>query len=278
MPELPEVETIRRSLQGPLEGARLLSVRVRDRRLRRPVRVAALERLNGRRVGDIGRRGKYLLLHLVEGGGLLLHLGMSGRVLLLSRGAALDTHDHVCWQLDGAGARGGIEMRFRDPRRFGLVLSRVSGDLSRHPLLASLGPEPFDAAFSVDYLRERAAHSRRPVKNMLMDASVVAGLGNIYVSEALWVAGVNPLTQAGRMSPTRWGRVREAILDVLAAAIDQGGTTLNDYRNASGEAGYFQVYLQVYGREAQACLRCEGSIRRVTQSGRSTFYCPGCQH
>ena len=278
MPELPEVETIRRSLQGPLEGARLLSVRVLDRRLRRRVRVADLERLNGRRVAGIGRRGKYLLLHLVDGGGLLIHLGMSGRVLLSSSGTALDVHDHVCWQLEGAGARRDIEMRFRDPRRFGLVLSRASGDLGGHPLLASLGPEPFDSVFCVDYLRERAGRSRRPVKNMLMDASVVAGLGNIYVSEALWLAGVNPKTRSGRISPTRWARVREAIIEVLSAAIDQGGTTLNDYRDASGEAGYFQVCLQVYGREVEPCRRCEGLIRRITQSGRSTFYCPGCQH
>ncbi len=278
MPELPEVETIRRSLQGPLEGARLLSVRVRDRRLRRPVHLAALERLNGRQVAGVGRRGKYLLLHLVQGGGLLLHLGMSGRVLLLPRGTELDSHDHVCWQLEGAGGRGGIEMRFRDPRRFGLVLSRARGNLDGHPLLASLGPEPFDAAFSAEYLRERSTRSRRPVKNMLMDASVVAGLGNIYVSEALWGARINPKTQAGRISPTRWERLRAAICEVLASAIDQGGTTLNDFRDASGEAGYFQVRLQVYGREAQPCPRCEGSVKRITQSGRSTFYCPGCQH
>lgn len=278
MPELPEVETIRRSLQGPLEGARLLGVQVRDRRLRRPVSAVSLERLNGRQIAAIGRRGKYLLLHLAEGGGLLVHLGMSGRVLLLSRDTALDAHDHVCWQFEEAGALAGIEMRFRDPRRFGLVLSRASGDIGGHPLLASMGPEPFDPAFSVEYLRERAARSRRPVKNLLMDASVVAGLGNIYVSEALWVARVNPKTRAGRLSPPRWGRVREAILDVLTAAIDQGGTTLNDFRDASGETGYFQVRLQAYGREAQPCPRCQGAIRRITQSGRSTFYCPGCQH
>ncbi len=278
MPELPEVETIRRSLQEPLEGARLLSVQVRDRRLRRPIAVAALERLNGRQIADIGRRGKYLLLHLVGGGGLLIHLGMSGRVVLVPRDTVLDLHDHVCWQFEGDGARCGVEMRFRDPRRFGLVLSRATGDLGEHPLLASLGPEPFDAAFSVDYLRERAARSRRPVKNMLMDASVVAGLGNIYVCEVLWAAGVNPKTQAGRISPARWARVREATIEVLAGAIDQGGTTLNDFRDPSGEMGYFQVRLQAYGREAQPCLRCGSSIRRISQSGRSTFYCPGCQH
>ena len=269
MPELPEVETIRRGLQGPLRGARLLSVRVLDRRLRRPVRVAALERLNGRYFADVERRGKYLLLHLVEGGGLLLHLGMSGQVLLLPRGDVLDPHDHVCWQFEGADANRAVEMRFRDPRRFGLVLSRANGNLDEHPILAALGPEPFDAAFSLDYLRVKATRSRRPVKNMLMDASVVAGLGNIYV---------NPKTQAGRISPMRWERVRKAICEVLESAIDQGGTTLNDFRDASGESGYFQVHLSVYGREAQPCPRCGGSIRRITQSGRSTFYCPGCQH
>ena len=278
MPELPEVETIRRSLQGPLKGARLLGVRVRDRRLRRPVSPAALARLNGRQFADIGRRGKYLLMHLVEGGGLLVHLGMSGRVLLLPRGEELDPHDHVCWQIEGAGASDRIEMRLRDPRRFGLVLSRARGNLERHHLLASLGPEPFDAAFTADYLREKAEGSRRPVKNMLMDASVVAGLGNIYVSEALWGAGLNPKTPAGRISTGRWERVRDAIREVLASAIDQGGTTLNDFRDASGAAGYFQVCLQVYGRETQRCPRCKGPVRRITQSGRSTFYCPGCQH
>jgi len=278
MPELPEVETIRRSLQGPLEGARLLSVQVRDRRLRRPVRVDALSRLNGRRIVDIGRRGKYLLVHLVEGGGLLLHLGMSGRVLLMTQGDEIDPHDHICWQVEGADACDTLEMRFRDPRRFGLVLSRARGSLGEHPLLASLGPEPFDASFNAAYLRQRASGSRRPVKNVLMDASVVAGLGNIYVSEALWHAGLNPKIQAGRVSSARWERVRAAILEVLASAIEQGGTTINDFRDVSGETGYFQVQLQVYGREAQPCARCEGTIRRIAQSGRSTFYCPRCQH
>jgi formamidopyrimidine-DNA glycosylase len=278
MPELPEVETIRRGLRGPLEGARLRGIRVRDRRLRRPVAVAAIMSLTGRTVSTVGRRGKYLLLHFVDGGGLLIHLGMSGRLLLLTSDSVLDPHDHVCWQLEGDHLPMGCEMRFRDPRRFGTVLSRAQGDIGKHPVLAGLGPEPFDEAFNAGYLRHRAARSRRPVKNMLMDATVVAGLGNIYVSEALWVARVNPKTAAGRISLVRWKGVRRAIRDVLESAIAQGGTTLNDFRDASGQAGYFQVRLQVYGREAQPCSRCGGQIRRIVQSGRSSFYCPACQH
>jgi formamidopyrimidine-DNA glycosylase len=278
MPELPEVETIRRGLQWPLHGARLQDIQVRDRRLRRPVAAAALARLNGRSISSVGRRGKYLLLHLVDGGGLLIHLGMSGRLLLLSRDSALDPHDHVRWQIEGDHLPTGSEMRFRDPRRFGTVLARARGDIARHPVLDSLGPEPFDEAFSAGYLRHKAARSRRPVKNMLMDATVVAGLGNIYVSEALWVARVNPKTRAGRLSLARWERVRRAVREVLESAIFQGGTTLNDFRDASGQSGYFQVRLQAYGREAQPCARCGGRIRRVVQSGRSSFYCPACQH
>ena len=274
MPELPEVETIRRGLQ-PLEGARLMGVEVRETRLRRPVDRGALEELVGRRVGKIGRRAKYLLIRVDGGGGMVVHLGMSGRLFLLDPGEPIATHDHVSWWFDSDGIES--ELRFQDPRRFGLVVATAAPSIDEHALLAGLGPEPLGEGFSVAHLRAAADGSRRPVKNALMDASFVAGVGNIYASEALWRARVNPKTAAGRISARRWGAIRDAVRDVLGEAIEAGGTTLNDFRGASGDPGYFQVNLLVYDRAGSACSRCAGTIRKIVQAGRATYYCPGCQ-
>jgi formamidopyrimidine-DNA glycosylase len=273
MPELPEVETIRRSLERGLKGRRIAALQVRNRALRTPLQPARLRRaLVGRRIVGIGRRAKYLLLSLSDGQVLVLHLGMSGRLSLVQPDLPLEPHTHVRLRL-----RGGRELRFRDHRRFGMLFVVGEADLSRHPRFAALGPEPLEEDFTPVYLRERARGRSRPVKNFLMDAQVVVGVGNIYASEALHRARVHPETPAQRLRLRRWERVHEAVRETLKRALQAGGTTLNDYRAADGRAGEFQVELAVYGRDGEACLRCGRPIRRLVQAGRSTYFCPGCQ-
>lgn len=275
MPELPEVETVRRGLQ-PLEGATLERIVVRESRLRRRVSVAALRALTGRVVAPLDRRAKYLLMPMVGGGGMIVHLGMSGRLLLAGSGDALDRHDHLSWWFKKRGTT--IELRFRDPRRFGSVTVLQRGQLRDHPLLEKLGPEPLEGEFTADYAFARSRRSRRPVKNALMDARFVVGVGNIYASEALWGARINPKVAAGRISRRRWGELVGAVRDVLRRAVAAGGTTLNDFFGARGDPGYFQVRLRAYGRDGEPCRRCGASIRRIVQAGRATYYCPACQH
>lgn len=278
MPELPEVETIRRALQASLPGLEVLDTVVRETRLRLPVRLPSLRQLEGQRFVDVGRRAKYLMLWTDADEALVVHLGMSGRVdLFTSPDTPLRSHDHIQWHLGGEGGTR-LEMRYHDPRRFGLVVRLQRRSIAGHPLFARLGPEPFGPEFNGGYLRRRAWRSRRPIKNTIMDASVVVGVGNIYASEALWRAHVNPKIHAGRVGAARCQRLCSAIGEVLREAIEQGGTTLNDYRDPAGNAGYFQVRLHAYGREGLECHRCGGTIRRIVQSARSTFYCPGCQH
>ena len=275
MPELPEVETVRRGLR-PLEGATLERLVVRESRLRRRVSVAALRKLTGRVVAPLDRRAKYLLMPMVDGGGMIVHLGMSGRLFMAGAGDPLGRHDHLSWWFKKQGTT--IELRFRDPRRFGLVAVLQRGDLRDHPLLEKLGPEPLGDEFTADYAFMRSRGSRRPVKNALMDARFVVGVGNIYASEALWNARVNPKTAAGRISRRRWAELVHAVQDVLGRAVAAGGTTLNDFFGASGEPGYFQVRLCAYGHDGEACRRCGAPIRRIVQAGRATYYCPACQH
>lgn len=275
MPELPEVETIRRGLQ-PLEGAVLRRVEVREVRLRRRVSNAALAGLVGRRIESLGRRAKYLLVSMSGGGGIVIHLGMSGRLFMVPPGSPLHPHDHVSWWF--GRPVGEVELRFRDPRRFGLVASRRRGSLLDHPLFRHLGPEPLGERFSEEYAFVVSRGMRRPVKNTLMDARFVVGVGNIYASEALWRARINPKTRAGSISRRRWARLRAAVREVLERAVACGGTTLSDFRSASGDPGYFQVELGVYGRDSESCGRCGATIRRIVQAGRSTYYCAGCQH
>ncbi len=275
MPELPEVETVRRGLQ-PLEGATLERLVVRESRLRRRVSVAALRKLTGRVVAPLDRRAKYLLLPMVDGGGMIVHLGMSGRLFMAAAGDALDRHDHLSWWFKKRGTT--IELRFRDPRRFGLVTVLQRGELRDHPLFEKLGPEPLGDEFTTDYAFTRSRRSRRPVKNALMDARFVVGVGNIYASEALWRARINPKTAACRISRRRWEELVLAVRDVLGRAVADGGTTLNDFFGASGEPGYFQLRLRAYGRGGKPCRRCGAPIRRIVQAGRATYYCASCQH
>ncbi len=273
MPELPEVEVLRRSLAPRLEGRRLGRVVVRESRLREPVSVAKLRRdCSRQRVLDLRRRAKYLLVDLTGDKTLVVHLGMSGRLTLGPKGRPEEAHEHVAIEVEDDG-----ELRFRDPRRFGLVFSAPTRLLERDRHFCHLGVEPLDGAFDGAYLAELAAGRKAPIKSFLMDARNVVGVGNIYVCEALFRAGVHPWRRAGRIARPRWDRIAASIREVLAEAIAEGGTTLNDFADGSGEAGYFQVALDVYGREGEDCSRCGRTLRRKTLSNRGTFYCPGCQ-
>lgn len=273
MPELPEVEVLRRSLEPHLVGDRVEGVVVRHRGLREPVDTRALRRAaTGRRVLALRRRGKYLLVDLEAARTLVVHLGMSGRLTLAPGAAPPEPHEHVAFPLAS-----GRRLRFRDPRRFGLVLALPTAALDRDPHFAHLGVEPLADGFSGETLRRAAAGRRGPVKSFLMDARVVVGAGNIYASEALFRAGVHPERSVARLSPARWQRLAESLVAVLAQAIAEGGTTLNDFADGEGNAGEFQVSLGVYGREGEECPRCGRPVRRRVQAGRSTFYCPACQ-
>lgn len=271
MPELPEVETIRRGLAPHVEGRRITQVVVRDRRLRWPIPADLPQRLAGRRIDQAARRAKYLVLALDNGDRLLIHLGMSGRIWVLDPGVAPIKHDHVDIRLDS-----GELLRFHDPRRFGAVLVWDS-DAPEHELLAHLGPEPFDAAFDGEYLFARSRGRRGAVKNFVMDGEIVVGAGNIYAAEALFRAGIRPRRAAGKVTRAEYAQLAARIREVLDEAIVQGGTTLRDFAGAKGEAGYFQQDLYVYGREGLPCRRCGTTIQRAVIGQRSSCWCPRCQ-
>ena len=280
MPELPEVETVRRGLQPHLEGQRIARAEARRPDLRWPLPVDLVQVLTGARVTALRRRSKYLLADLDRGGTVLMHLGMSGRMLVEGAGLAgfhrdpsvLARHDHVVLVTES-----GTTITFNDARRFGMV--DLIRDGTAHPLLDHLGPEPFDPGFNAAYLAARFAGRRAPVKQALLDQRIVDGLGNIYVSEALHRAHIDPRRAAGRIGAARLEALAGHIREVLADAIAAGGSSLRDHRQASGELGYFQHSFRVYDREGAPCPApgCAGIIRRVVQSGRSSFYCPDCQ-
>ncbi len=275
MPELPEVETVRGGLAVALEGRRIEQVTVRRRDLRRPLPRGFAGRLEARTVLKIARRSKYLIWHLDDGTALLGHLGMSGSFKVLSARAAppLAPHDHVVFLTDH-----GAEIRFHDPRRFGLMDLCREADLAAHPLLANLGPEPLDPAFDGPTLAAALAGRRGPIKAALLDQRLVSGIGNIYACEALYRAGLSPRRSSGGIRGRRAERLVEAIKGVLQEAIVAGGASLRDHRRPDGEIGYFQYSFAVYGREGHACARCGNlpgpGVKRIVQSGRSTFYCP----
>jgi formamidopyrimidine-DNA glycosylase len=273
VPELPEVEVLRRTIEANLVGDTVDTVQVWERRLRERVDAAALRRrLTGRRVLEVGRRAKYLLVHVEGDSTLVVHLGMSGRLTLAPKDAAREAHEHAAFALAS-----GRKLRFRDPRRFGALLALPTASLGRDRHFARLGVEPLEPGFSGAALAAAAARRNTSVKAMLMDAAVVVGVGNIYASEALHRARIHPLRSVSRISRERWDRLAGAIVDVLGDAVAQGGTTLNDFADALGESGYFQVSLAVYDREGAPCPRCGALIRRLRQLGRSTYYCPRCQ-
>ncbi len=269
MPELPEVETSRRGIEPHILDSRVTRVVIRERRLRWPVSREVDEQLPGRTITSVGRRAKYLLLN-TESGAAILHLGMSGSVCVVERGAPAGIHDHVDIEFDS-----GLALRFRDPRRFG-SLHWSTAPLS-HRLLRSLGPEPLDDGFDGDYLWRVSRGRRVAVKPFIMNAQIVVGVGNIYASEALHLAGINPRRAAGRIAAHRYAGLADAIRRVLTRAIRAGGTTLRDFYGGDGEAGYFRQQLAAYGRDGEPCLRCGGTVRAMVQGQRRTYYCPRCQ-
>ena len=261
-------------LEPVLVGETIEEVVIRNTALRERVDARRLRSHSlGRRITSVGRRAKYLLLELEGGSTLVVHLGMSGRLTLLDASRPVKKHEHASFLLSS-----GRTLRFRDPRRFGLLFALPTADLTSDRHFCNLGAEPLETAFSGAFLRDRCRGRRAPVKSFLMDARNVVGLGNIYVTEALYRAGVHPLRSVARLSAARWERLAESIQAVLDQAIAEGGTTLRDFRNAEGSQGYFQVSLAVYGREGEECSACGRAIRRVVLAGRSTFYCTRCQH
>jgi formamidopyrimidine-DNA glycosylase len=287
MPELPEVETVRRGLAPVMEGVRFTHVEVRRRDLRWPLPKDFAKRLEGQTVEGLGRRAKYLLVDLSSGDVLVMHLGMSGSFRVgadakpgvyyyeLSKSTA---HDHVMFHMSN-----GATVTFNDPRRFGSMKLVKRAKLNSEPLLCSLGPEPLDNAFGAAMLATACAGKKTSLKAALSDQRVVAGLGNIYVCEALFRAHLSPRRQASTIadrngnSNTRAVALVEAIKTVLQEAIVAGGSSLRDHRRTDGALGDFQHNFQVYDREGQPCPNCQGKIKRIVQTGRSTFYCPSCQ-
>ena len=269
MPELPEVETTLRGIAPHLEGRAIAEIIVRNASLRWPV-PAEIARAGGQTVMACRRRAKYLLIDLQQGG-LLIHLGMSGSLRACDVDDAPRKHDHVDIVVDS-----GLCIRFNDPRRFGALLWWES-DPESHELLRDLGPEPLSDDFGGDYLWRQSRGRRAPVKTFIMDGKVVVGVGNIYASEALYMAGIHPNRPAGRISAERYDALAAAIRDVLAHAIRRGGTTLRDFVNSEGNPGYFAQELLVYEREGQPCFQCGAAIRRRVIGQRSSYFCVRCQ-
>jgi formamidopyrimidine-DNA glycosylase len=287
MPELPEVETICRGLAKSLVGKRIAKVEQRRRDLRNVLPENLPARLEGQTVAAITRRAKYILIFLApelqesKNGGevLLLHLGMSGRLLITPKAAPAEKHDHLVFHFDDRTC-----VRFNDPRRFGGCDLVKAADLPQHKWFKHLGIEPFDKKFTAAWLWEKFRGKTAPVKNAIMDQRLVTGIGNIYAAEALFHAGISPKRKAGSCTAAQLARLVPAIRKVLRAAIAAGGSSLRDYRQTDGELGYFQHKLAVYGREGEACPGCTcdirktGGIQRIAQGGRSTFYCKTRQH
>jgi formamidopyrimidine-DNA glycosylase len=301
MPELPEVETVKRGLEPVLAGARILRVELNRPDLRFPLPEGFVERLAGRRIRRLSRRAKYILFELEGGEVLAVHLGMTGRFTVrraraATRGTASPppvrpgafthdpvsdpAHDHVVLHMEG-----GATVTYNDVRRFGFMTLLAAADLATHPQFKDLGVEPLGNSLDAVYLAAMASGRRADLKAFLMDQRIIAGLGNIYVCEALWRAGLAPrraaacLARRDRRPTERAERLAPAIRTVLEEAIRAGGSTQRDYRHADGAPGNFQHAFAVYGRESEPCPRpgCTGTVRRISQAGRSTFYCPGCQ-
>lgn len=286
MPELPEVETVRRGLETAIAGRKVVEVALRRADLRYPFPARFRARLEGRRIAAVRRRAKYLLLDLDDARTVIVHLGMSGRFVIRRReknaaahggfepatGAA-EAHEHVVIRLDD-----GVEAAFVDPRRFGFMDLAATSELEANRHLARLGIEPLSAALTPEALVEMFKPRRTAVKLALLDQRLVAGIGNIYACEALFRAGLSPRRRAASIGPARAARLAAAIRNVLEDAIRAGGSSLRDFADVGGEFGYFQHAFDVYGRAGEPCRRCEAAaVRRIAQAGRSTFFCPACQ-
>lgn len=252
-----------------MTGERIVKVLIRDKRLRWPVSANVAKQLKGQTVIDVGRRAKYLLIN-TSNGSAIIHLGMSGSVYIVDHGTPATVHEHFDFDLGS-----GKSLRYRDPRRFGSL--HWCKDPTQHKLLKSLGPEPLGDEFCGEYLWRKSRHRRVNIKQFIMNANIVVGVGNIYASESLFLSGINPQRAAGRVSLQRYERLADVIRDVLQKAITAGGTTLRDFYGGDGEAGYFQQELSVYGREAEPCRICTRPVSAIVQGQRSTFYCKNCQ-
>lgn len=282
MPELPEVETVMRGLAPAMTGAVIATAHVNRPDLRWPFPANMADRITGQRVMRMHRRSKYILADLSSQETLLIHLGMSGRMLVSGDplGQFVHTHpmaqkhDHVVFDLDN-----GARVTFNDPRRFGAMDLIATDELEAHPLIKVLGPEPFSNSFNQSYLAQKIGAKKSPIKSVLLDQSVVAGLGNIYVCEVLHRTGIHPTRLARDITQDEIANLIPTIRDVLTAAIEAGGSSLRDFRQADGELGYFQHSFDVYGREGETCknIECSAPIERLVQSGRSSFFCPSCQ-
>ncbi len=273
MPELPEVETTRRGISPYIEHQRVVQMVLRQRNLRWPISANLESGLIGQIIRKVSRRGKYLLL-TTDVGTLIIHLGMSGSLRVLSDSTATTPpgkHDHVDILFDNAQL-----LRFTDPRRFGCMLWQTD-PIAEHPLLCDLGPEPLDVSFDAEYLHGRSRGRSAPVKAFIMDSQVVVGVGNIYANEALFKAGIAPRRAAGRIAISRYATLVSCIQEVLSNAIAVGGTTLRDFTNSSGEPGYFKQSLQVYGRGGMPCVQCHHPLTDIRLGQRTTVYCSHCQ-
>jgi len=271
MPELPEVEVVRSGLEPRLVGRGITAAICHRSSLRYPL--PDLAGICGCRVIAVRRRAKYLLIELDDSRTLVWHLGMTGQFHVLAQHEIIARHEHVCLQFDD-----GQSLRYRDARRFGYVGLIATAALSEHPWFAALGPEPLGAAFDSRYLAGLCHGRSAPIKSVMMDNHVVVGVGNIYAAESLFRAGIHPARAAGRIAQARLEQLVQAVQQVLAEAIEAGGSTISDFVRADGRPGYFAHAFQVYGRDGCDCFRCGRTIKRIKQSGRSSFYCPGCQH
>ncbi|WP_112061719.1 bifunctional DNA-formamidopyrimidine glycosylase/DNA-(apurinic or apyrimidinic site) lyase [Hyphomonas pacifica] len=280
MPELPEVETVRRGLAPIMEGQRIERLVQNRANLRFPFPDGFAERLTGARIDHMGRRAKFLTLTLSTGEMLVMHLGMTGRFTVggsqlgeFHHETGTDArHDHVVFHL-GSGAT----VTYNDPRRFGFMELWPAETFQAYPRLMRMGPEPLSNAFSAAYLDEVLQGRKAPIKAALLDQSIIAGLGNIYVCEALWRSGISPKRRASTVPGQRAARLAPAINEVITEAIEAGGSSISDFASTNGELGYFQHSFAVYAREGQACRNCGGPIKRLVQSGRSSFFCSTCQ-
>ena len=270
MPELPEVETTRRGIEPYLKNRIVKSVTIRNPRLRWPIPKTLAKNLLGQQIYSVKRRAKYLLIKTTAGT-LILHLGMSGSLRISAIGTAYRKHDHFALTLSNKK-----ELRLHDPRRFGAVLW-TDGDVNQHPLFVSLGPEPLEEPFNSDYLYHSNKNRTVSIKQHIMNSKIVVGVGNIYASEALFLAGIHPKRAAKRISKARIERLVDSIKSVLADSIEQGGTTLRDFVRENGEPGYFAQHLNVYGKTGEPCPHCDKIIKQIVLGQRSTYYCPNCQ-
>ena len=271
MPELPEVETSRRGIEPLILGKKVKDVVIREYRLRWPIPRSLPDKILKQPVTQVDRRGKYLLLRFGTTGTVIIHLGMSGSLRICTPSTPAEKHDHIDFVFSNKKV-----LRLKDPRKFGCVLW-TSKPVEQHKLLGKLGPEPLDDEFNSDYLYQKSRKRTCSIKAFIMNSHTVVGVGNIYASESLFMAGINPKRKAGSLSRARVEKLVDAIKQILADAIKQGGTTLRDFTREDGQPGYFAQKLFVYGKTGESCAECGRPVKQITQQQRSTFYCTSCQ-